>query len=299
MSDIPSPQLSTPGGATSTEVLDTLRLVDQWSMTETAWWQVHGLLVALESSHATGDRQEFARAYGELARIGLLQARRFGGPEDPDARPLPPPVRERRNTLVHRLGIPTGTADSSAGTGNTADTVGGGRSAMTRTARWWSERAFLRLPAFDRAAVALASSADQHTRDVPSQQAVIDETLVIRRSENPNTVEVVIVAAPGARPGDVLALASGPERESTVLLLPLWPDQGRLVSAVQVPTAAISLDDAITTPFPSTWLDHGDAEIVARSVRLTGRNGRNAWREIALARQSGDPVRAAVVEGLR
>lgn len=293
MPDLPPPPRPQPADeGWRRAVLETLRLVTRWTMPAAEWERVDDLLGAMERTHAAGDRHAFDQAHDSLVGIGLLQARRFGAEEEPGARPVPPPTRERRNTLVHRLEFPKEAAGEAAAK-NAQDDL----SRMTGPARWWAERTFLRLPVLDRAAVARASTHDEN--DVPGHESFVDGTmLVIRRGGNPNAVEVVVVA-PGARGGDVVALASGPEPETIVFLLPLWPDRRDLVSAIEVPTTAIQLNDAITVPFPGEWLDGTDVDAVLRSVRMADRAGRNAWRAIALSREAGDPVRTAIIEGLR
>lgn len=52
-------------------------------------------------------------------------------------------------------------------------------------------------------------------------------------------------------------------------------------------------------PFPAAWLTDADVESVLRSVHLTSRSGRNAWRHIARSRPASDPISIALAEALR
>ncbi|MBL7501442.1 hypothetical protein I6A84_03205 [Frankia sp. CNm7] len=277
---------------------DLLAALAERSLPADQWTRVRELVEQLAETTANVDDARFSAAFAELRGIDLLAATRLG--TDPGL-PPPEPIRERLNELIHDLtgqghaptGDPSGQADGTHGESRVARLVEPGR--------WRALRGFTRLPTFDRSGLAFAG-VDHRERDVPTHETLLEQMRVVRRHVSPGTVEIMVVARPPAGPGEVIALSVGAARpdDGAVLLLPLWLDaDGLPVTAIRLTTRAATLDDAITSPFPASLLADADAAAVERSVRLTNRWGRDAWRAIARGRASGDAVRTAVLAGLR
>ncbi|MGB6163276.1 MAG: hypothetical protein WBF75_12040 [Pseudonocardiaceae bacterium] len=88
------------------------------------------------------------------------------------------------------------------------------------------------------------------------------------------------------------------ERNLDYFLLPTVDTSGLHVADLLIPGVGRSLKVAVLATRPTSSLGLDDVVAVRRSVRGTGRAGRNAWRAVARQRPAGDPVQEAIVAEL-
>jgi len=269
-----------------------------WSLSPASWDYVTELLRRVQTGFATADLTAVVTAHQELARVALSEARRFGAEPDPGKRP-PPATRKLLNVLVHDLGAPSAEpAEVDQGQNVASDDArdAGGGGPLLAELGTFARRVFS-LPVLDRNRVAFAASEDH---DGLLDEVTVAGVRVVRRNIGHNAVSLMIISGDLARVGDILGVSVQEETSSLSYLLPVWADlTGELVAGIELHTLAVHLGVDITLPFPASLLDETDAAAIRRSIAGATRSGRNAWRSIARTRSEEDPVRSAVVEGLR
>jgi hypothetical protein len=82
------------------EALEVLREILHWEMDAVRWERLTEILDVAVESELSGDLDAFAHAVVQLELAGPVRITRISGTSP---QPPPPPVRERINTLVHRL----------------------------------------------------------------------------------------------------------------------------------------------------------------------------------------------------
>jgi hypothetical protein len=82
------------------DALDVLRALVLWKMTPQRWDHVAEILRWIDAALDAGDATELRRATVELEISGPVRILRIGSK---DVTGVPPPVLDRRNTLVHKL----------------------------------------------------------------------------------------------------------------------------------------------------------------------------------------------------
>ncbi|MFC6011071.1 hypothetical protein [Nocardia lasii] len=143
----------------------------------------------------------------------------------------------------------------------------------------------------------LAASAD----DVATHHAVqrqVDRELGVEFVRSPSGAARtrISVRAFGARAvaGDIVRVGA----EGTEVLVVLYPDEGGTLTGQVVTRALTMSEDLEISLLPSAALDARHTSAVTEAVRCSLTAGRNAWRRVAKGLPSGDPIRAAIVEGL-
>ncbi|OHV32266.1 hypothetical protein BCD49_30295 [Pseudofrankia sp. EUN1h] len=247
-------------------------------------------LARWQAANAVGDRPAGERARRELAALGLL-AVRLGEAPPPGTGPLPPPIRQRLNVLVHELG---GTLEAPPPDAETTPDP----APLAFAAR--VTRRLAEMPVFDRAGVAFAGT--DADRRASQQTAEVAGLRIVRRMADRTTVEVVVTAGRETNGNDLVALSVRAGTDpGTLFLLPLWrySTEEPFVATARIRLRSARISMAVIPPFPARRLTGDDAAAIARSIAVTTNSGRDAWRRIAAARLPDDPVRTAVLEATR
>jgi|GEM_PF-4719815 len=299
----PPPETASPETAST----DRLKSILGWALgaawlPAAQWRAVADLLTIADTGLDLGDLTTVLRAQRELERIELAAASRLGDEPDPDRYPIPPPVRQLANRLVHRLGEPgdeRGAADGDdespapalvRAAGPATDPAPGGASR--------GGRRFLALPVFDRTRIAFAETEGE--REQLTDAVELAGMRVTRHAGGRDSVHLLVSPGETGTVGDVVEVSVDSAPRGQRLFLPLWHDlNGHAVASIEIFSRAPRLELSIVPPFSAAALDEGDAPAVRGSVSLTTRSGRNAWRAIARARPDGDPIREAVIDALR
>jgi hypothetical protein len=117
----------------------------------------------------------------------------------------------------------------------------------------------------------------------------------VLREAAPGELELLIEAATLPTADVVFHIAVSSEgRRQDYLLLPTADPSGLHVADLLIPVAGDSIEVSVATRSASA-LGAGDVATIRRSVRRTGRPGRNAWRAIARGRPPEDAVRTAIL----
>lgn len=205
--------------------------------------------------------------------------------------PLPPPIRQRLNVLVHELG---GTLEAPPPDAETTPDP----APLAFAAR--VTRRLAEMPVFDRAGVAFAGT--DADRRASQQTAEVAGLRIVRRMADRTTVEVVVTAGRETNGNDLVALSVRAGTDpGTLFLLPLWrySTEEPFVATARIRLRSARISMAVIPPFPARRLTGDDAAAIARSIAVTTNSGRDAWRRIAAARLPDDPVRTAVLEATR
>ncbi|MBO3747407.1 hypothetical protein J5X84_15120 [Streptosporangiaceae bacterium NEAU-GS5] len=84
------------------EAVATLRQATAWRLPPARWDKAAAILEALSIALGAGDAAEFQSAIIELELAGPTRITRIGAAPE-DLEPIPPPMHERLNHLIHQL----------------------------------------------------------------------------------------------------------------------------------------------------------------------------------------------------
>ncbi|MBL7514870.1 hypothetical protein I6A84_42400 [Frankia sp. CNm7] len=302
-----SPESESSAGVADAAIRSLLLSVSRWTLSAEDWDQVGILVVRLRAALAAGNPAAVDGAATDLARAAVAYARRFGGDQDPQGRPAPPPVRQLVNVLIHELGGVAPDADDLDDARTREDAsptwATGGDGPAARSAEGMAstrgERRLHVLPLFTRGRIAFAATDPDRGGEDDVDEVALDGMRIVRRTMGPSSVDVLLIVGAAGGDGDVVAATLGPEEKGIAYLMPLWRDPGgNLVGGLELPTRAARVGMSVSFPFPASSLTDDDIPAIGRSCSVTTRSGRNAWRAIARSRPD-DAVRAAIAEGLR
>jgi hypothetical protein len=158
---------------------------------------------------------------------------------------------------------------------------------------FWDDENVVVLPRLD----LIRERAAATERAAPIELQGVSEQLSGRyllRAAAPGEVELLIETSQAAGDLAFQVRAGAAGRKLDYLVLPTADPSGVQVADLLIPTAGASVEIRIARRRVSS-LGAGDVTIIQRSVRRTGRAGRNAWRAIARARPAGDSVREAIL----
>ncbi|WP_431908255.1 CATRA system-associated protein [Micromonospora carbonacea] len=88
------------------ELIAMLREAQDWRLTDGQWQEVGHLVEDAEKALAGGDAAALRRLIDTLEVAGEVRITRIGATSTPQ--PVPPPIRDRLNRLVHQLSPPAG-----------------------------------------------------------------------------------------------------------------------------------------------------------------------------------------------
>jgi hypothetical protein len=154
------------------------------------------------------------------------------------------------------------------------------------------------LPLLDRVrqrAAAEVPVADAAVEWVSEQQDLRCLVRELSRDE----VELIVQASGPAFPAEAIRVRAATAGRNVDYYVLLTPDEsGSRAGDLIIPGVDASLGAALLGFRSSADLTGDDASAIKRSVRATGRSGRNAWRAVARSRAPGDPVRQAIEDEL-
>jgi len=152
------------------------------------------------------------------------------------------------------------------------------------------------LPRFDR--LRRRAAAEQVERIALDWAGDTRDVRCVLREVGPDEVELVVETSRPVADQVIRVRVTTEARDLDYLLLPTPDPSGLNVADLTMTGAGTSLTVVLTLGRPAASLGTDDLPAVARSVRATGRSGRNAWRKVARDRPSEDPVRQAVIAEL-
>ncbi|MEV5822393.1 CATRA system-associated protein [Micromonospora harpali] len=88
------------------DLVSMLREAQGWRLTDGKWQEVGRLVEDVEKALAGGDAAALRRLTDTLEVAGEVRITRIGAASTPQ--PVPPPIRDRLNRLVHQLSPPSG-----------------------------------------------------------------------------------------------------------------------------------------------------------------------------------------------
>lgn len=147
----------------------------------------------------------------------------------------------------------------------------------------------------------LAAAADDLASPVSQQRVDPELGLEFTRAPAGSGLTRIAVQATGGRAaaGDVVRVAVGGGTARTELLVVLYTDdEGTLTGQVLTPAVSMAEDLEISV-LPGAALGTVATEAVTDAVRCSLTAGRNAWRRVAKGLPADDPIRSAIVAGLR
>jgi hypothetical protein len=263
-----------------------------WRLSREEWDRVAEIIEELGPLGQPVDRRLAQRIQRDLDSV--LKAERVGSKND--ALPAPRNVRERVSGPIWPLLPPAGEAVRE---GLAPEDQVGPPDGLAALTRWFSRLATFTLPLFDRGGIAFADT----LRVSPAEQVAeheAGEMRVVVRALGRRTMSVTVGLL--ASPGELIAIAAsgGAAEPPALFLVPVWlDDHGIAVASVEFPAPGPRVTITLTAPLLDTALAAEDAALIVASTRASTPAGRRAWLEIARARPKGDPVSAAVAEGLR
>jgi hypothetical protein len=155
------------------------------------------------------------------------------------------------------------------------------------------------LPPLSRVVAPIAGTSNERRSRVPTVKVEWhEESGEIRctlREDGRNDVRVFLEADRDTAEMEVCPLvvsSAGGQADYLVILVPEHP--GPHVGDIRVPARGAVVNTALLRPRVPDSLSIDDIAAVVRSLRLTSREGREAWRRLAAARMSDDPLRTAI-----